>query len=485
MSDTRSEGMHPGWWTLIFVVATIGIVALTSALFSGAFRAYVPVTLTSDRAGLVMAQGAKVMMRGVQVGRVGQVAGGHDRHRVSLKLEIDPDQLEFIPANVGARIRAGTLFSGKFVELIYPRDPSPQRLAAGAVISSENVSTELNTLFRDLAAVLKQVDPEKLQAVLSALAEGLRGHGAMMGQALTDANEVLREVNARTDTVAADRRAVKALGEAYGLAAPNILAALADTTTTSGTLVDNAPMLDALLTGVIGLSRSGIDLVGPNQGNLITAVEVFESTARLLMKYSPTFTCTLVGAKTALDTGYLDATGGANGKSLILDTALLFGPDPYRYPQNLPIIGAKGGPGGRPGCGSLPDVAANWPVRQLITDTGWGTGLDIRPNPGIGFPGYANYFPVTRGQPEPPSVRYPGGPAPGPIPYPGAPPYGAPLYAPDGTPLWPGLPPAPAPGAPREPGPPPPGSEPFVVPAPAQLQPTPSPPLPEPAAPSP
>ena len=124
-------------------------------------------------------------------------------------------------------------------------------------------------------------------------------------------------------------------------------------------------------------------------------------------------------------------------------------------------------------------------MRQLITNTGWGTGLDIRPNPGIGFPGYADYFPVTRAVPEPPSVRYPGGPAPGPMPYPGAPPYGAQLYAPDGTPLWPGLPPAPPPGAAREPGPPPPGSEPFVVPAPAQPQPTPTPPLPEAVTPEP
>ncbi|MDT5291268.1 MAG: phospholipid/cholesterol/gamma-HCH transport system substrate-binding protein, partial [Mycobacterium sp.] len=93
------------------------------------------------------------------------------------------------------------------------------------------------------------------------------------------------------------------------------------------------------------------------------------------------------------------------------------------------------------------DVAQNWPVRYLATNTGWGTGLDVRPNPGIGFPGYADYLPVTRGVPEPPSIRYPGGPAPGPIPYPGAPPYGAPLYAPDGTPLYPGVPPPPPPSA--------------------------------------
>jgi phospholipid/cholesterol/gamma-HCH transport system substrate-binding protein len=195
------------------------------------------------------------------------------------------------------------------------------------------------------------------------------------------------------------------------------------------------------------------------------------------MKYNPELTCTLLGGKWYLDNaGY--AVDGGNGRTAILDSAVMLGDDPYKYPDNLPVVGAKGGPGGTPGCGSLPIVDQNWPVRQLITNTGWGTGLDIRPNPGIGFPGYANYFPVTRGTPKPPSIRNPGGPAPGPIPYPGAPPYGAPQYAPDGTPLYPGLPPAPPPGNPPEPGPPPAGSEPFDPPVPAAVQPTPLPPAP-------
>ena len=101
---------------------------------------------------------------------------------------------------------------------------------------------------------------------------------------------------------------------------------------------------------------------------------------------------------------------------MIMDAGLLMGDDPYRYPDNLPIVNVKGGPGGKPSCGSLPDVSKNFPVKYLVTDTGFGTGLDIRPNPGIGFPGFANYFPVTKAMPEPPKIRYPGGPAPGPWP---------------------------------------------------------------------
>ncbi len=118
------------------------------------------------------------------------------------------------------------------------------------------------------------------------------------------------------------------------------------------------------------------------------------------------------------------------------------GNDPYVYPDNLPIVAAKGGPGGKPGCGSLPDATKNFPVRELVTDTGWGTGLDIRPNPGIGHPCWADYFPVTRAEPEPPSVSAQciPGPAIGPDPA-GARRTGRPLYGPGGVPLWPGVPP--------------------------------------------
>src|SRR5262249_18053726 len=102
--------------------------------------------------------------------------------------------------------------------------------------------------------------------------------------------------------------------------------------------------------------------------------------------------------------------------------------------------------GGKPGCGSLPDPSQNFPLRALVTNTGWGTGLDIRPNPGHGRPWAVNWFPVTKLDPEAPKVHGDGPPARGPKPpYPGAPPYGAPLYGPDGSPLYPPPPGAPAP----------------------------------------
>ncbi len=134
----------------------------------------------------------------------------------------------------------------------------------------------------------------------------------------------------------------------------------------------------------------------PTEDNLVKAINVLKPTTDLLLKYNPEYTCLLIGAKWSLDNGAYQAAGG-NGRTILIDDAFLFGDDPYRYPDNLPVVAAKGGPGGKPGCGSLPDVSKNWPVRQLVTNTGWGTGLDIRPNPGIGHPWWVDYFPVTRG----------------------------------------------------------------------------------------
>ncbi|MDT5218081.1 MAG: phospholipid/cholesterol/gamma-HCH transport system substrate-binding protein [Mycobacterium sp.] len=461
--------LPPAVWTLILLATITGVVVLTVLTFNRDLRSYANVTVTSDRSGLIMEPNAKVKLRGVQVGRVASIQQGEP---VTLKLELYPEELKHIPANVSARITATTAFGGKFVDLVIPDNPSPKRLKAGAVVQTRNVTTEVNTVFQNLVAVLNQVDAPKLNAVLTALGEGLRGKGEMLGETTTALNQTLQAINPRSETIRQDFRALKGFSDTYSGAAHDILTVLDAASTTSVTISDNARALDSLLLNVIGLSRSGINLLGPNRENFVHGINVLEPTTRLLMKYNPELTCLLVGGAKTFDYDFQNIAGGHNGFSVILDVALLLGDDAYRFPENLPVNGAKGGPGGQPSCGSLPDVAKNWPQRYLVTNTGWGTGVDMRPNPGIGFPGYADYFPGTRGVPEPPSLRHPGGPAPGPIPYPGAPPYGAPMYAPDGTPLYPGLPPAPPPGSPREPGPPPVGSEPFVPPVPSGSHPT-------------
>ena len=60
------------------VIAIAAVVALAVSLFRGSFTETVPVTVISDRAGLVMNPEAKVKMRGVQVGKVSSIESKPD-----------------------------------------------------------------------------------------------------------------------------------------------------------------------------------------------------------------------------------------------------------------------------------------------------------------------------------------------------------------------------------------------------------------------
>ena len=454
MASGRGEHrIANAWWTLILIALIAATIFATVAAYEGTFQPYVPVTLTSDRSGLVLETGAKVMLRGVQVGRVSQIAPG--KNQASLKLEIDPDQMRHIPANVQAKIDVTTVFGAKFVDLISPSAPSPKRLAAGAVLHSSNVTTEVNTVFENVVDLLKMVDAEKLNAVLTAVADAVRGRGQRIGEATTDLNQVLSALNSRSDTIRQDLRSFTGFNNTYAAAAQDIVAILNAASTTSDTIVNHKAALDDVLLNVVGFANAGTNLLGTSRDNLVASVNTLEPTTSLLLKYNPEYTCTLQGSKWFLDNGAYQVWGG-DGRSIQLDVGLLLGNDPYIYPDNLPIVAAKGGPGGQPGCGSLPDPTKNFPVRQLVTNTGWGTGVDIRTNPGIGHPCYGSFFGATHPVSEPPQPTLDApasatsrrfrqcipGPAPGLIPYPGAPPYGAPLYGPGGVPLWPGVPPA-------------------------------------------
>jgi phospholipid/cholesterol/gamma-HCH transport system substrate-binding protein len=444
---SRRGGIDPIWWAPVLLLVVVAVSALTAMMFSGTLRKTIPLTVISDRAGLVMEDGAKVKLRGVQIGEVASVDAYADpagTNLSKLRLKIAPNDFQYLPSNIEAEIKSSTAFGAKYVDLVVPSGGASHRsLAPGAVLRSRNVTVEVNTVFENLEAIVRAIDPAKLNGVLSAVAEGVRGKGERIGQAITDGNEALLTVNPRMPTVRRDWQLFGKTAEAYSGAAQDILSTLDAFSTTSVTITKNSKALDELLLSAIGFANSGINTIGGNQQNLVGAINVVAPTFELLNKYSPSYTCLFQGAQWFLDHGGKAALGG-NGKSVIMDAALLFGDDPYRYPDNLPVVRAKGGPGGKPGCGSLPDVSKNFPVKYLVTDTGFGTGLDIRPNPGIGFPGFNNYFPVTKGTPEPPRIRYPGAPAPGPWPaYPGQPPYGAPDYAGAGTPPAPPPPPAP------------------------------------------
>ena len=406
-NTARRARIDPIWWAPTLFILVAILVALTAASFSGSFNTYIPLTLVSDRAGLVMETGAKVKLRGVQIGRVASI--GTDVKSAQLRLRMDPGPFKYLPSNLEAEIKSTTAFGSKYVDLIVPEHRSPTALKPGAVLHSRNVTVEVNTVFENLQSVVAAIDPAKLNTILSAFSESLRGKGDRLGEAISDTNRLLLTVNPRMGTIRKDWQLFGKTAAAYSHAAQDILSILDSAATTSATITANQQALDTLLLSAVGFSQAGISLIGNNEANIVRSVNVLEPTTALLRKYSPTYACLFQGAQWFLEHGGREAFGG-NGYSVILDAALLFGDDPYRFPKHLPKVNATGGPGGRPSCGSLPDPSANYPVRQLVTDTGWGTEPnEIRTNLATGNPWWANYFPTTKNPPEPPRYFWRGG----------------------------------------------------------------------------
>src|ERR1700759_605634 len=198
-------------------LATVAIVALIFAvavgLFQGSFTETVPVTVISQRAGLVMNPDAKVKMRGVQVGKVASIEPLPDG-QAAIHLAMYPSDLKFIPANVLVDITSSTVFGAKSVELVPPAEPSALRLHGGQTLQGQHVMVEVNTVFQQLVSVLAQIAPPKLNETLGALAQAFSGRGAQLGQSLSDLDSFLAKYEPSLPALSHDLEGLPAVSNA-------------------------------------------------------------------------------------------------------------------------------------------------------------------------------------------------------------------------------------------------------------------------------
>ena len=140
--------------------------------------------------------GGDVKERGVLVGRIDSIARQDDGScRVGLLLE--PSDIDQIPANVGAQIRAKTIFGEKWVELLVPSDPVDARIADGDNIPQDRTidPLEVETILNTALPLLDAIDPEHLSGMLEALAEGFVGQEDAAIRGIEEGIEALRPFN--------------------------------------------------------------------------------------------------------------------------------------------------------------------------------------------------------------------------------------------------------------------------------------------------
>lgn len=351
---------------LVMAALLAGLATVTYLAYSGQLSGNViRVRVEADRAGLLLQTGSLVKYHGVEVGRVADVASDNDL--AVIHVELSEDAAGGVPSDVGAAIAATTVFGSKQVTLTDPEAPAATMtpIADGAVIPATSVSTETNSILDRLNRILTVVQPDQLQATLTATATALRGQGASIGNALDDLDAVLGALEPTLGALSADLNSGATVAETLGAATPDLLAAARSLTTTADTVVAQRDSLDTLLVAATGLADVGTPVLSDNTAALTESLSRLRPTTELLEEYSPGLTCFIQGADVARIAA--EKISGGNGRTMLLNSTIVWGVDAYTYPEDLPEVRATGGPR----CGALPELTlADVPAPYVAADTG-------------------------------------------------------------------------------------------------------------------
>jgi phospholipid/cholesterol/gamma-HCH transport system substrate-binding protein len=216
-----------------------------------------------------------------------------------------------------------------------------------------------------LTSISEKVDPVKLNLTLSAAAEALNGLGTKFGQSIVNGNAVLDDVNPQMPQIRTNIQQLSKLAEVYTKASPDLWDFLDHAVTTARTLNQEQKDLDAALLASTGFGNTGADIFERGGPYFVRGQADLIPTAKLFDTYSPEILCTVRNYATS---NAKDSAGG-NGYSIDFHIGLTGAPNPYVYPDNLPRVNAKGGPGGGPGCWQ-PVTHDFWPAPFLVADYG-------------------------------------------------------------------------------------------------------------------
>ncbi|MGW9308645.1 MCE family protein [Saccharomonospora azurea] len=329
---------------LLLVGVLVGGIALSVAIYNRAFSEHVTVRLQADEIGNQLAPNSDVKVRGLIVGRVGDIQATPDG--TELVLQLDPEHAELVPANVSARFLPKTLFGERYVDLEIPEQPSMSSLVDGDVITQDRTeeAVRLDRALDNLLPVLQAVQPEKLSSTLSAISTALEGRGEQLGRTLSELGDYLSELNPHVPKLQENLRELAQFSDTLSDVAPDLLTTLDNLTTTSRTVVEQSFNLDTLYRTVTTASSNLDTFLDANQSNLISLGETARPTAELLAKYAPSYPCFL-GQMAELVPRIDESFGkGTNKPGLHATLEITVDRGPYKAGQDEPEYGDKRGP---------------------------------------------------------------------------------------------------------------------------------------------
>ncbi|MEC3973949.1 MCE family protein [Amycolatopsis sp. H20-H5] len=277
---------------LAFLVVVVLFFVTTIAFYTKQFTPITSVRLETDHIGNQMRAGADVKVRGMVVGEVRSIESLGDH--AALNLALEPDKVGVIPSNVSARLLPKTLFGERYVALQLPEKPA-KHIEAGDVIPQDRSSSaiELEKVLGDVMPLLQAVQPEKLSSTLTAVSTALDGRGKQLGQTLSQLSDYLGKLNPSLPDLKADITGLANTADIYDKAAPDLLTALSDLTTTSKTLVEKQRGLADVFSTVTTASLDLTSFLQVNKDNLIRLTTAVQPTLDVLAKYAPEYPCLL------------------------------------------------------------------------------------------------------------------------------------------------------------------------------------------------
>ncbi|MCD4524006.1 MCE family protein [Nocardioides sp. cx-173] len=333
----RILGNHKVLGIAFLALLVFGVYA-TYAVFTKKFVDYEEVRLETSSIGLQLPSRADVKIRGVIVGEVLETQTRADG--AELTLGIFPEKMDTIPANVTGSIVPKTLFGEKYVSLEIPESGPEGRLRTDAVIDRTAVSTEVEQVLSDLYPLLRAVQPAELNMTLNAVATALEGRGELIGENLETVDAYLKRLNPQIPGLVEDLRLTAQVSDVYSDVLPEVAQILEDTVTTTGTLEDRAPQLNALFTEVASFSDTARGFLAENGDNITRLADVGSQQLRVLAKYAKVFPCLTAGIVKA---GKLQAEAFRGFTLHIVLETLPRQPRAYG-PQDKPRIAEDRGP---------------------------------------------------------------------------------------------------------------------------------------------
>ncbi|WP_420880363.1 MCE family protein [Rhodococcus sp. (in: high G+C Gram-positive bacteria)] len=359
------------------VAVLVALVAGTAMVLRGTGQLHrdpeVTVAIPAS-AGLVNGE-APVRYSGVNVGRISGIDSGTESSVV--RLQIDADSIDRIPAAVMARVVPRTFFGDSYIQLVDDPAGNPgESLADGDELRADTGpdAVALYAVYTRLVDILDRMQPQQMQVALSALSHALDGHGATVGRIVDRLDTASEGLTPAVQTFLGATPDFRTVLQALDAAAPDVLTTLSSATNVSQSMVDNRTALNEAIEAAASFAPVITAFVGEQRDRMVT---VLDSAGTILATTAanPTgLVGTLEGART------FGAAGGrvfATGHFDITAVPTFADPMPYTA-ADCPGYGTQAG-----NCGpaSVDGGADEQPALRVIEERLLGDAAGAAQNP--------------------------------------------------------------------------------------------------------